>query len=72
VLRVDQTNNSFSRVQFTVEYDESLKSWVVYDGCETKKSTNGTWLFVQKSLRITENISYKIENSFFTIEIVNK
>ncbi len=68
---MDQTNNSFSRIHFTIEYDEGINSWIVYDGNGEKKSLNGTWLFVQDTFKITNNIKFRIEDSEFAIELVN-
>lgn len=53
----------------TIEYDEISEAWYIYDGNGTKASANGTWLFIQKSYKITRNIKFRIENSLFSIEI---
>ena len=37
-------NQSLSRIQCRIEYNE--KGWLVSDGDEDKKSTNGTWLYL--------------------------
>lgn len=43
---------------------------MVYDGNGEKSSANGSWLFIQKSFLIANNISFKIQDSLFTVEIV--
>lgn len=70
-LRVDKNNDVFSKIHITAEYKEEEKSWVVYDGTEAKPSTNGVWLFVQKPYKITSNTQFKLEESLFSIEVVN-
>jgi len=70
-LHVDKSS-SFSRVQFTIQYDDFSEKWLVYDGDKVKKSTNGTWLFLDNSFEIQNNTSFRIGSSLFNVELKAK
>lgn len=69
-LHVDRST-SFSRIQFRVVYDYSDKKWYIYDGDENKKSTNGTWLFLENYFEIKEYVNFRISSSLFNLELSN-
>lgn len=62
-------SSSFSRVQFVIQYDENLNKWFVSDGDGKKKSTNGTWLFLNSAFEIKEDLRFRINSSSFKIEL---
>ena len=65
-------DKSFSRFQTTIEFDEKIKKWSVYDGNKDKGSTNGTWIFGTHSFIIKNEMTAEILNSQIKIvEIKN-
>ena len=52
-----------SRIQCRLEYTEN--GWVLKDGDEMKKSTNGTWLYVDKPFEVHNNLIFKAGDLLF-------
>lgn len=63
--------NNLSRYQLTIEYKQD-KGWVIIDGYNGKPSTNGTWLYVEGFYEITDNMTVKIGQTLFKINITTK
>lgn len=59
-------NQSLSRIQCKLECEET---WLLSDGDGTKKSTNGTWLYVDEPFEIYDNIVFKAGNLLFRVTI---
>jgi hypothetical protein len=50
-----KTDNSFSRIQTTIGYENG--SWIIRDGTKFKPSKNGTWLFGLHSFPIKDDLT---------------
>ena len=57
-------DNSISRYQCSINYEEG-KGWMLIDGMEGKKSTNGTWLYVEGSHEIFHGLVFKAGKTLF-------
>jgi hypothetical protein len=57
---------TFSRIHTCFVYREY--NWYVGDGIEDKKSTNGTWVYLDWKFRIENSVCVKIEKSLFRIK----
>ena len=53
-----KTDNSFSRIQTTIAYENN--KWIVRDGTKLKPSKNGTWLFGLHSFPIKNDLVVEI------------
>lgn len=62
----------FSRIHTTIIYNKNINSWVIYDGDNNKKSTNGTWAFLNWFMSIYDNIKIRIGTSILKINIQNE
>ena len=66
-IRVD--DELLSKMQATIMFDEPSHSWVLVDGYEGKKSTNGTWLYLNEEIPIKPNMLFKSNQTFFQASI---
>ena len=66
-------DKSFSRNQTTFLFDDKNKIWIIDDGCKTKSSTNGTWVFGTHSFPIVDQLTIEILSSklIFTVRKYN-
>ena len=55
ILRIK--NHSLSRIQCRLQYKED--KWILTDGDGAKKSTNGTWLYIEEAFKIYDNMIFK-------------
>lgn len=60
---------SYSRIQTTFWFDEKEQEWFLQDGNEEKKSTNGTWAFLNWNWKIEEDIQFRIGQNLLKISI---
>lgn len=67
--RIRFDDNSMSRYQCSISYEES-KGWILKDGMGDKKSTNGTWLFVEEDHEIFDGLVFKAGKTLFEAHIV--
>jgi len=51
-----------------IQYEEG--SWMIYDGNGKRASTNGTWLFIDKSYDLRKNTEFKAEEILFKASII--
>jgi pSer/pThr/pTyr-binding forkhead associated (FHA) protein len=65
--RVRFDDNSMSRYQCSIFHDE--RGWVLVDGMGDKKSTNGTWLFVEEDYEIFDKLVFKAGKTLFQVQI---
>jgi len=61
-----------SKVQCIIEYNSKEKNFYLIDGDGTKESTNGTWVFILNSTKITENFIFKAEHTLFMANLIKK
>ena len=54
-----------SKIQAYIEYNSKTKKFYLNDGDEMKESTNGTWVFILKATKITNNFMFKAEHTLF-------
>ena len=58
-----------SGIQAYIEYNSKTKKFYLNDGDEMKESTNGTWVFILKATKITNNFMFNISNySLFILQ----
>jgi pSer/pThr/pTyr-binding forkhead associated (FHA) protein len=67
--RIRFDDSSMSRYQCTLNY-ESNKGWTLLDGTFEKRSTNGTWLFVEEEYEIYEGMIFKAGKTLFEAHIL--
>lgn len=61
---------AFSRVHASFFYDENTEKWYIQDGFEGKKSTNGTWIYLDWKWKIEKKLHFRIgKNSLILNEI---
>lgn len=65
-IRFDDSN--LSRYQCNVSYHQE-KGWILKDGIGDKKSTNGTWLFVENEFEIYDKLVFKAGKTLFESHI---
>lgn len=61
-----------SRVQCTIKHDEN-NNWVLYDGAGVpeRKSTNGTWVYVDEHFEIYDQMVFRSCNYLFQTRIIS-
>jgi pSer/pThr/pTyr-binding forkhead associated (FHA) protein len=67
--RIRFDDSSMSRYQCTIFFD-SIKGWMLVDGTTEKRSTNGTWLFVEEEYEIFEGMIFKAGKTLFEAHIL--
>jgi hypothetical protein len=60
-----------SKIQAFIEYNSKTKKFYLNDGDEMKESTNGTWVFILKATKITNNFMFKAEHTLFLATLNN-
>ena len=60
-----------SKIQAYIEYNSKTKKFYLNDGDEMKESTNGTWVFILKATKITNNFMFKAEHTLFLATVNN-
>ena len=58
-----------SKLQCTLQYDSSNKEWIMLDGNNGKKSTNGTWVFGLNTYVIYDGMVVEIFGKQFEIKV---
>ena len=61
-----------SKIQCRIEYNANDKCFYLCDGDGKKESTNGTWVFILNSTKITNNFMFKAEHTLFVANLINK
>ena len=59
-----------SKLQCTLQYDSSNKEWIMLDGNNGKKSTNGTWVFGLNTYIIYDCMVVEIFGKQFEIKVI--
>ena len=62
-IRID--DELLSKVQATIHFDLGLREWVLEDGFMGKRSTNGTWLYLNEEIPIMSGMLFKSNQTFF-------
>ena len=62
-------DSTISRYQCSLVYQET-QGWMLMDGTGDKKSTNGTWLFVEEDCEIYDKMVFKAGKTLFEVHIV--
>jgi len=68
-IRVD--DELLSKMQATILFDEQIHAWVLVDGYEGKKSTNGTWLYLNEEIPVKSGMLFKSNQTFFQASIAD-
>ena len=61
-----------SKIQCRIEHNANDKCFYLCDGDGKKESTNGTWVFILNSTKITNNFMFKAEHTLFVANLINK
>ena len=56
-IRID--DELLSKVQATIRFDLTLREWILEDGYSGKRSTNGTWLYLNEEIPIQSGMLFK-------------
>ena len=59
-----------SKVQCSIEYNSRENKFYLNDGDGKKESTNGTWVFILNSTKITNNFMFKAEHTLFVANLI--
>lgn len=51
---------AFSRVHTSFIYNDQTEKWYVQDGYLNKKSTNGTWIYLDWKWKIENKLNFRI------------
>ena len=60
-----------SKIQSTIKYVHSEKSFYLFDGNVQKESMNGTWVYILNPVLITDNFVFKAEHTLFVVNLVH-
>lgn len=52
-------------MQASINFDLNTREWVLQDGYQSKKSTNGTWLYLNEEIPIQSGMLFKSNQTFF-------
>ena len=61
-----------SKIQCRIEYNANDTYFYLCDRDGKKESTNGTWVFILNSTKITNNFMFKAEHTLFVANLINK
>jgi len=56
-IRVD--DELLSKMQASISFDLQLREWVLQDGFQGKRSTNGTWLYLNEEIPVLSGMLFK-------------
>lgn len=62
-------DNTFSKFQTSIMWDEHIEQWKIVDGGPKGPSRNGTWLFASKSFEIYDGLVFRVANSKVQINL---
>jgi len=62
-IRVD--DELLSKMQASISFDLNTREWVLQDGFSGKRSTNGTWLYLNEEIPILSGMLFKSNQTFF-------
>lgn len=57
-----------SKMQATIRNEDG--DWVLYDGCQGRESTNGTWLYLNEDCEIEHGMIFKSNQTFFEASLL--
>jgi len=67
-----------SRLHCFIEFDESINSWILYDGYISEEengtilaSTNGTWLYLKDDTEISNHFIFKANHTVFKAHLLD-
>lgn len=64
-------NSSLSRVHTSILYKKEINSWILIDGTEKRKSTNGNWVYLDDIWEITDkDLFFRIDGNFLKLKII--
>ena len=55
-------------MQATIRSEQG--EWVLYDGYQSRESTNGTWLYLNEDCEIEDGMVFKSNQTFFEATII--
>lgn len=71
-------DKNLSRYQCRIYYDQNV-GWLIHDGCEKQgkkmeylPSRNGTWLFCQEDMTISDGLVFKNADYLFEVSLLFK
>jgi pSer/pThr/pTyr-binding forkhead associated (FHA) protein len=67
--RIRFGDSNLSRYQCNIIYSHHTKAWIIKDGVGEKKSTNGTWLYVEEEFEIYDKLIFKAGKTLFEAHI---
>ena len=68
-INVAFTEDSTSRFQCTISYDEYNRSWKIIDGDGAKKSLNGTWVLADEYILIEKGMQIRVGTTTFEADL---
>lgn len=64
-------NPSLSRIHTSILYKKDINSWILIDGTDKKKSTNGNWVYLDDIWEITDkDLFFRIDGNFLKLKII--
>jgi len=58
-----------SKKHTTLTYSEDDECWYIADGHKTKKSTNGTWIMLDRKFAIESDSFFKMGANIFSVKL---
>ena len=52
-------------MQASINFELNTREWVLQDGYQGKRSTNGTWLYLNEEIPIQSGMLFKSNQTFF-------
>jgi len=68
--KIVMDSNIYSKIHCTIFFKESLKTWVIEDGNNGKRSTNGLWMLIENKVEIHEEQTFKVGSNVFKISVL--
>lgn len=62
-------DNTYSKFQTSIIYDEEIEHWKIVDGGPKGPSRNGTWLFASKSFEVYDGCVFRVASSKVQIKM---
>lgn len=62
-------DNTYSKFQTSIIYDEQIENWKIIDGGSKGPSRNGTWLFASRSFEVYNGCIFRVANSKVQIKM---
>ena len=67
---IKYSDTFISKVHCRIYFDPIINKWIIYDGSEHKKSSEGTWLILNSKVPIEDEEEIKFNNNLILMKII--